>query len=478
MKSAIVKTIGAVPLALIISGFFAPRCEATVYHSDGSAASVQQIHNTQAHDGDTITIPAGNFTWGGNGVHITKAITIQGAGQGTTNITVTAIPTITLTKTVNGPIRVQQLSFTGGGPDQMPNFIAIDGPWPSGKPVIFENVTFNAHGNTMMGVLTPGGVIFSHIAFVGGWDDTLLQVKHNSSVSWTTPDTMGARDTTGCANVYIEDSTFVGGSNGIIDCDDGCRAVVRHNTFGYGGQDAGGFNSHGEDTSPYGMRHMEIYDNQFLFPDHTCNNCGVQCLSNVNQFIWIRGGTGVIANNYFDHLSSQCWGTKTEIRMSIRGAEDYRPQGSCANTHYPVPHQIGQSDTGTDPIWIWGNTGQSVVNVNTSWAWGNPCGFDWNTFFQWWRDAVNTSLPNPTVLPHEGGGVSGLGGTPKPGYTPYTYPHPLRSSPPAATQSATPSPCKTTRKKKRNRRRERKKRKRVKQNSVNEMTGPQDDTTL
>ena len=36
--------------------------------------------------------------------------------------------------------------------------------------------------------------------------------------------------------------------------------------------------------------------------------------------------------------------------MSIRGAEDERPQGSCANTHYPVPHQIGQSDTGTDPI--------------------------------------------------------------------------------------------------------------------------------
>ena len=75
---------------------------------------------------------------------------------------------ITLTKTVNGPIRVQQLSFTGSGADQMSNFIAIDGPWPSGKPVIFENVTFNAHGNTMMGVLTPGGVIFSHIALLQG----------------------------------------------------------------------------------------------------------------------------------------------------------------------------------------------------------------------------------------------------------------------------------------------------------------------
>ena len=112
----------------------------------------------------------------------------------------------------------------------------------------------------------------------------------------------------------------------------------------------------------------------------------------------------------------------------------------------PVPTRIIpcriKSDrplNGTDPIWIWGNTGQSVVNVHTAWSWGNPCGFDWNTFFQWHRDAENTSLPNPTVLPHQGGGVSGLGGTPKPGYTPYTYPHPLRSSPPPATQSATPS---------------------------------------
>ena len=221
-----------------------------VYHSDGSAASVQQIHNTQAHDGDTITIPAGNFTWGANGVHVTKALTIQGSGQGTTNITVTATPTITLTKTVNGPIRVQQLSFTGVVGRQMPNFIAIDGPWPSGNPVIFENITFNAHGSVMVGVLSPGGVIFSHIAFVGEWDDLLVQVKTNSSPSWTTPDTMGARDTTGQANVYIEDSTFVGGSNGITDCDDGCRMVLRHNIFGYGGQDSGGFNSHGWDTSP------------------------------------------------------------------------------------------------------------------------------------------------------------------------------------------------------------------------------------
>jgi hypothetical protein len=51
---------------------------ATVYDSDGSAASVQGLQNA-ALDGDTITLPSGTFTWT-TGVNITKAITLQGAG--------------------------------------------------------------------------------------------------------------------------------------------------------------------------------------------------------------------------------------------------------------------------------------------------------------------------------------------------------------------------------------------------------------
>ena len=47
---------------LVFSGFSALRCGATVYHSDGSAASVQGLHNAVLN-GDTITLPAGTFTW-------------------------------------------------------------------------------------------------------------------------------------------------------------------------------------------------------------------------------------------------------------------------------------------------------------------------------------------------------------------------------------------------------------------------------
>jgi hypothetical protein len=43
---------------------------------------------TTASDGDIVLIPAGNCTWGENGTYLSvnKKITLQGAGQGQTNI--------------------------------------------------------------------------------------------------------------------------------------------------------------------------------------------------------------------------------------------------------------------------------------------------------------------------------------------------------------------------------------------------------
>ena len=208
---------------------------------------------------------------------------------------------------------------------------------------------------------------------------------------------MGTHDTNGTLNIYIEDNTFYGQSNGTIDCDDNCRVVVRYNTFTYGG-----FNSHGSNIYPYGMRHFEIYNNSFLYPNPNSD------IANVNQYIWIRGGSGVIFGNSLTNINGSWWGNKPEVRLSLRGAEDLRPQGTCAQVSYPVPHQLGQNNNGTsdftDPIYFWGNTG--TLGITEDWAWGNPCGFTWSTFFQWGRDGVS-------------------GSTAKPGYTPYPYPHPL-----------------------------------------------------
>jgi hypothetical protein len=76
--------------ALFLSIAFASHSGATIYSSDGSDANVQAIHDTKAHDGDTITLPAGTFIWTA-GVNLTKGITVSGqttiTGAGTASCT-------------------------------------------------------------------------------------------------------------------------------------------------------------------------------------------------------------------------------------------------------------------------------------------------------------------------------------------------------------------------------------------------------
>jgi hypothetical protein len=75
---------------LILSGFLTPWCRAAVYQSDGSAADVQAAIN-RAKDGDTITLPAGTFSWTST-LNITKGITLQ--GQTTINDAGTSNPIV------------------------------------------------------------------------------------------------------------------------------------------------------------------------------------------------------------------------------------------------------------------------------------------------------------------------------------------------------------------------------------------------
>src|SRR5450759_2728054 len=71
------KTIITVLLSLLFGEFSA---YATIYNSDGSAADVIAKY-ALASNGDTITLPAGTFTWSVS-VPIAKAIKLQGSGSG------------------------------------------------------------------------------------------------------------------------------------------------------------------------------------------------------------------------------------------------------------------------------------------------------------------------------------------------------------------------------------------------------------
>src|SRR6267154_2056220 len=246
---------------LLSSLLLAPAVQAQTNAKSCSSSDVQAAINS-ASAGQTVNIPAGSCGWNTTRVTLAKAITLNGAGKGVTTIDISGLdPALQITKQTSGVTRIQNLTFTGTNDKNFPHMISVGGPWPNGQPVIFYNIAFVSNNANQVGITTPGGVIFSHISFNGTWDNALFTVKDTGTTSWTNADTLGSKDTTGFANVYLEDSTFVGGSNGVTDCDDSCRMVVRHNTFGFGGQDSGGPNSHGFDSSPQGMRHLEIYDN-------------------------------------------------------------------------------------------------------------------------------------------------------------------------------------------------------------------------
>src|SRR5438552_2410213 len=107
------KRTGTLLLALFLGVCFASHCGATVYHSDGSAVNVQLIHDIQAIDGDTITLPSGTFTWT-TGINISKAITLQ--GQSTTDIVFDFAQGKWVNRGADTTIVQDNLSSRGGSP--------------------------------------------------------------------------------------------------------------------------------------------------------------------------------------------------------------------------------------------------------------------------------------------------------------------------------------------------------------------------
>lgn len=361
------------------------------------SVSAVQSAISSASNGDVIQVPAGDCIW--SGLTVSKAVHIQGSGIGRSNINLSGNNTIT--KQPSGVIRISDFSFTKTGGGNSSKGFTVTGAWKTAEPVIIEHNSFTINNTGLFLLSVPGGVIISDNVFTGGWDDSFIQPKiPQDTESWSSADTLGTKDINGKLNHYIEDNTFYGGTNQGIDADDATRVVYRHNDLTYSS-----FNTHGHATSSVGVRHFEVYDNTFHYPG------GTSQIANQNWTIWIRGGTGVIFGNKIDDIAGSYWGNKEEIKLTIRGAEDARPQGSCANTRYPVPRQIGQNYNGTsyftDPLYIWGNSG--TVAIGADWNWGNPCGFSFGDFFQWGRDAIKS-------------------GAARPNYSPYTYPHPLRKA--------------------------------------------------
>lgn len=257
--------------------------------------------------------------------------------------------------------------------------------------------------------------------------------------AWTSPSTMGMDDIGGVNNFYIEDNYFAGFWQSDMDFDDDSKSVTRHNIF-----DNSALGSHGADTSYTGVRHYEIYDNTFIFSDMGNSTY------NLNWWFFDRGGTGVITDNVMPDIKSQAYGDKTEITMIVMNLQRNSGSNPCwgfgvSGNQYPAPRQVGRgrvTGTGVDgkgrttdmmtyvgdsePMYIWNNTGSYRVGVNDyGWDPATSCGTSAADL------TANADVTSNYIV---AGRDYFNDGTAKPGYTKYTYPHPLR------TQGSNPPP--------------------------------------
>ncbi len=339
-----------------------------------------------ASPGDTVQVPAGTCSWTG-GISY-SGIQLVGAGSSTTGTVITA-GQVNMNKHASSYTKLSGFRFSGTD-----SHLVVGGS-PSAKPYIIDNNYFRADVSGRAVHLSANGGLIHHNEWTAvNWTNQDV-VTIQTSEDWSQAPTFGADDINGERNIYFENNTFTNIAETMPDGDVGSRLVIRYNTFVdssivfHGGAPA--------DSSPNGgTRHFEVYGNVF---NRVSNSVPI------NKWIWVRGGTGVIANNSMKRADSpdgSSYPNKTEIRLSL----------ACPSS-YPVQYQVGQSsktlqNPPTRPLLIFGNTGAgstdaNFISVNSSDTAGGSCASS-GSYIQSGRDYV---LNNTW------------------GWKPYTYPHPL-----------------------------------------------------
>lgn len=400
-----------------------------------SSADVQAAINAAAN-GETVVIPNGSCTWT-SGVSISgKGVILQGQSMAGVIITnnVTGNQAFFVKEDSITHTQIARLTIVGNR--SAPAIVVDPHDSPSdtaGKAVWLHDLAFS--DSTAIRMNTNRGVISSITANNHKDTEEIVQCKPQAlTASWTTPSTMGMADTTGESNVYVENSTFTLALHEAIDFDDNCRIVIRHNTF-----DNSSITSHGADTSTFGARHVEIYDNTFIFTNF--GECDGSQTANLAYLIFMRGATGVITDNTgLVNMSSCAWGNKPALNLTVMNLQRNAGPNPCwglnssGGAKYPAPRQVGHgyvTGTGVDgtgraqdafmyvgdiePLYIWNQTFTPILSDYGPGS-SDYCSGDVST--------------NYLVA-----GRDYFTGTAKPGYTKFTYPHPLRSG-----TTTTPAP--------------------------------------
>ncbi|MBN1674860.1 MAG: hypothetical protein JXR37_27700 [Kiritimatiellae bacterium] len=424
MKTAIriVAVAGVLGIGLSVSG------AATVRAASGGQPDVQTALDA-ARDGDTVVIPAGTFTWTQPvSLKSAKAITIQGAGIDRT-IVVDKVPrpgnaVLRLALAAGKRFRLTGMTFRGS-PEitkQLEATVSLAG---DARDFRVDHLKFvkpgaralRCYGANLYGVVDHcffdlsnfrQGLLIWHQAWNGG---------NFGDGSFADDLCLGTEKA-----VYIEDCTFIGaGVAGAGACDSfaGGRFVFRYNTVTNQNLAVHGTESGGRWRS---VRSYEIYNNTFT--SSTCLFCG----------ILLRGGTGVIFNNRFRGAGGSTGYKAAVLMANYRSDKEYAPWGKATGASvwdgnqqpdgYPCLDQVGRGTCdllsgykpapvgwphqASEPVYVWNSDWRSVP--------GYP--------------STKVASQNSVIKINRDYYVD----VPKPGYAPYTYPHPLtRPAHPPAT---------------------------------------------
>ncbi len=439
-------------LALLL---FASTVNAATHTAASVALSdVQAAYALCASSGDILAIPAGSATWTSQFAVSGKALTIQGAGSGSTLITMSYSTDAIFKVTCNATnfVRVTGIGFILGSGVNSNGAIQFFGTSTTGTREVgfrYDNcaATFSTISGRAHGIFYVWGLI-DHNTFTqtSGAQMQFFQLygSNDGGDCGNTPWSFAL--TPGTANaVYFENNTFDqrGCTQGddFIDAYGGAYPVIRYNTFydcsqGFHGMDSGSRRS---------CLGFEIYNNTYT------NNSSVGGGYRLRR-LTVRGGTGVVFNNTYN--GTQTWNevtlqyfrayqTTPAISFQIcdgttyymptsgaaplvtsggRGFDDTfnrtlgtngagftnKVDGPLAATGYPGRDQPGYAPgMVSTPIYVWNNTGG---NNTARFAGGNPSDeTKLAVFIQVNRDWVT--------------------GSAKPGYTSYTYPYPLAAIP-------------------------------------------------
>ena len=279
---------------------------ATIFNSNGSVANIQSIHDTQAANGDIITLPGGaTFKWTSK-LTLTKGITLQGQAGTIVQDAVTSGPLINWTLAAGKLSRLTGIQFQNGG--RTTSWFAlfnITGSNTNGSRFRFDHCTWNKlNGQIQMdgviGVFDHLDVTILHTPWLYPWQSKWDGGTY-ADKSWADPITWNSDQF-----LFIEDSTFHGppttGSfiGGIVDMYKGSRCVIRHNklydcTIQTHGTETGGGRTRGHVA-------LASYENDFIA---TSPHSG--------PIMFLRSGVNVAHNN-----RTTGWASRGSTTLALR----------------------------------------------------------------------------------------------------------------------------------------------------------------